>query len=88
MDILQCLPKYGQRLDSEIAEETGGALAKVRERFAQLTGTGEVTTPQTDMFRAWQAGRRVPVPRVGLFPASSTRSETKAAGVGNHAISA
>ena len=44
MDILQCLRKYGQRLDSEIAEETGVALAKVRERFALLTGTGEVIT--------------------------------------------
>jgi transposase InsO family protein len=44
MDILQCLQKYGQRLDSEIAEETGVALARVRERFALLTGTGEVIT--------------------------------------------
>ena len=42
MDILQCLQKYGQRLDSEIAEETGVALARVRERFALLTGTGDV----------------------------------------------
>jgi hypothetical protein len=29
----------------------------------------------------------VPVPCVRLFPTSSTRSETKAAGVGNYAIS-
>src|ERR1700687_3232714 len=42
MDILQCLQKYGQRLDSEIAEETSVALARVRERFALLTRTGGV----------------------------------------------
>jgi hypothetical protein len=50
MDILQCLRKYGQRLDSEIAEETGVALAKVRERFALLTGTGEVITCKLTRF--------------------------------------
>jgi len=50
MDILQCLQKYGQRLDSEIAEETGVALARVRERFALLTGTGEVITCKLTRF--------------------------------------
>src|ERR1022692_2303071 len=42
---------------------------------------------QTDTLREWQACRHVPVPCVRLFPASSNRSETKAAGVGNYAIS-
>ena len=42
---------------------------------------------QTDTVREWQACRHVPVPCVRLFPTSSTRSETKAAGVGNYAIS-
>ena len=42
---------------------------------------------QTDTLREWQACRHVPVPCVRLFPTSSTRSETKAAGVGNFAIS-
>jgi transcription initiation factor IIE alpha subunit len=42
MDILDCLKKYGQRVDSEIAEETGVALSTVRERLAALTGTGQV----------------------------------------------
>ena len=50
MDILQCLQKYGQRLDSEIAEETGVALARVRERFALLTGTGEVISCKLTRF--------------------------------------
>src|ERR1700730_17735147 len=39
-----------QRLDSEIAEETGVALARVRERFALLTGTGEVITCKLTRF--------------------------------------
>ncbi len=42
---------------------------------------------QTDTLREWQACRHVPVSCVRLFPTSSTRSETKAAGVGNYAIS-
>ena len=50
MDILQCLRKYGQRLDSEIAEETGVALANVRERFALLTSTGEVISCKVTRF--------------------------------------
>jgi hypothetical protein len=50
VDILQCLRKHGQRLDSEIAEETGVALATVRERFALLTGTGEVITCKLTRF--------------------------------------
>jgi hypothetical protein len=50
MDILQCLQKYGQRLDSEIADETGVTLAIVRERFALLTGTGKVITYKLTRF--------------------------------------
>jgi hypothetical protein len=50
MDVLQCLKKYGQRLDSEIAEETGIALATVRERLAGLTGTGEVISCKLTRF--------------------------------------
>jgi hypothetical protein len=42
---------------------------------------------QTDTLREWQACRHVLVPCVRLFPTSGTRSETKAAGVGNYAIS-
>src|SRR5215813_9075679 len=40
-EILECLTKHGQRLDSEIAEEIGLPLAKVRERLARLAATGE-----------------------------------------------
>ena len=44
IEILQCLKKYGQRLDSEIAKETGVPLATVRQKFAGLAATGAVIT--------------------------------------------
>jgi DNA-binding IclR family transcriptional regulator len=42
--ILQCLKKHGQRLDSEIAKETGMPLAVVRQHVASLAATGAVIT--------------------------------------------
>ncbi len=41
-DLLACLKKHGQRLDREIADETGLSLTEVRDRFAVLSATGEV----------------------------------------------
>jgi predicted ArsR family transcriptional regulator len=42
--ILECLKKHGQRLDSELAEETGLPIAKVRQRLAELAATGAIIT--------------------------------------------
>ena len=42
--ILQYLKKHGQRLDTEIAKDTGIALATVRERVATLRASGDVIT--------------------------------------------
>jgi transcription initiation factor IIE alpha subunit len=50
VEILECLEMHGQRLDYEIAEETGISLAKVREQFAALTGTGRVITCRITRF--------------------------------------
>jgi predicted ArsR family transcriptional regulator len=44
IEILHCLKKHGERLDSEIAEEMGMPLATVRERLAGLAATGLVVT--------------------------------------------
>ena len=41
-DVLQCLKKYGQRLDLEIAAEMRVPLAKVRSDLAELSATGAV----------------------------------------------
>ena len=40
IETLQCLKKHGQRLDSEIAKETGMPLAAVRTGAAGLASTG------------------------------------------------
>jgi hypothetical protein len=42
VEILDCLRKYGQRLDLEIAKETGVPLESVREQLAALAATGAV----------------------------------------------
>ena len=60
MEILDCLKKYGQRLDVEIAKETGVPLEMVRQRIAALAATGAVITCNLTRFEkgqrmeAWQ----------------------------------
>ncbi len=60
IDTLQCLKKYGQRLDLEIAKETGVPLATVRKELADLAATGAVITCTLTRFEngkridAWQ----------------------------------
>jgi predicted ArsR family transcriptional regulator len=60
IDTLQCLKKYGQRLDMEIAREMGVPLATVRRRLADLEATREVITCSLTRFEngkqidAWQ----------------------------------
>jgi len=50
IDILQCLKKHGERLDSQIAEETGVPLETVRQRAAGLAATGAVITCNVTRF--------------------------------------
>ena len=54
--ILHCLTKYGQRLDSELAKETGVPLAKVRQRLAELAATGAIITCNLTRF---ENGKRI-----------------------------
>jgi transcription initiation factor IIE alpha subunit len=49
-DILQCLKKHGERLDSEIAEEMGMSLSRVREGLARLAAAGEIITCNVTRF--------------------------------------
>ena len=44
VEVFVCLKKYGQRLDIEIAKETGIPLDEVRTRLVALAATGAVTT--------------------------------------------
>jgi hypothetical protein len=50
------LKKYGQRLDLEIAHETGVPLATVRQRLAGLAATGAVITCTLTRF---EKGKRI-----------------------------
>jgi predicted ArsR family transcriptional regulator len=60
IDVLECLKKYGQRLDLEIAKEVGVPLATVRLRLAGLAAEGAITTCSLTRFEhgkridAWQ----------------------------------
>ena len=60
MEVMQCLKKYGQRLDLEIAKEMGLPLALVRQRLAGLAATGAIITCSLTRFEngkqidAWQ----------------------------------
>lgn len=56
IDILECLRKYGQRLDLELARETGLPLATVRERLVALAASGAVITCSLTRF---EKGKRV-----------------------------
>ena len=56
VEILECLKKYGQRLDLEIAKETGVPLATVRTWLAGLAATGEVVTCTLTRF---EKGKRI-----------------------------
>ncbi len=56
MDVLECLKKYGQRLDLEIAKETGVPLATVRMRLAGLAATGAIITCNLTRF---ERGKRI-----------------------------
>ena len=56
IEILNCLKKYGQRLDLEIAKEMGLPLAVVRQRLAGLAATGAVITCSLTRF---EGGKRI-----------------------------
>jgi len=56
VEILQCLKKYGQRLDLEIAKEMGVPLATVRQQLAGLAATGAIITCNLTRF---EGGKRI-----------------------------
>ena len=56
LEVMECLKKYGQRLDLEIAKEMGVPLATVRQRLACLAAKGEVITCNLTRF---EGGKRI-----------------------------
>jgi predicted ArsR family transcriptional regulator len=75
-EVLQCLKKYGQRLDLEIAEEMRVPLATVRRRLTELSAAGDVVMCQLTRYdggktiEAWQCrvSGYVPAPAPGRKP--------------------
>ena len=68
MDVLECLKKHGQRLDSEIAEETGVALATVHERLDVLARSGAVIACKLTRFENGIAVDALLYRASGYFP--------------------
>ena len=78
MEIFECLKKYGQRLDLEIAKETGVPLATVRTELAALAASGKIIMCKLTRFDhghrtdAWQCRAsgyyppRAPAPKPDL----------------------
>lgn len=72
-DVLACLRKYGQRLDLEIAKETGVPLGTVRRELTELAASGAVILCTLTRFErgtrvdAWQCrvSGYVPPPAAG-----------------------
>jgi hypothetical protein len=56
IETLQCLKKYGQRLDLEIAKEIGVPLSTVRQQLTGLAVAGEVITCKLTRF---EGGKRI-----------------------------
>jgi predicted ArsR family transcriptional regulator len=79
-ETLQCLKKYGQRLDLELAKEMGVPLATVRQQLAGLAAAGEVVTCNLTRFEggksitAWQCrvSGYIPPPAPGRKAKSTT----------------
>ncbi len=80
--IIQCLKKHGQLLDSEIAEETGIPLAKVRGSLTDLSERGEISSCSVTRFNKGKpvegflcriAGY-IPPPAAGRKPAAKNKN--------------
>jgi hypothetical protein len=77
IETLECLKKYGQRLDLEIAREMRVPLATVRRRLVALAGKREIVMCDLTRFEggkridAWQCrvSGYVPPPAPGRKPA-------------------
>jgi len=54
--VLECLKEHGQRLDLEIAKETGVPLTIVRDELAALAATGQVIVCNLTRF---EHGKRI-----------------------------
>ena len=69
--VLECLRKHGQRLDHEIASETGLPLADVHVSLAVLVKAGSVMTCKLTRFERGQRTEALQCRCAGYFPPRS-----------------
>jgi len=79
MEVLQCLKKYGQRLDLEIAKETGVPLAAVRKELAALAASGEIIMCKLTRFDHGQRTDAWQCRAAGYYPKSASGPKPKPA---------
>ena len=70
-DILNYLKKYGQRLDTEIAEATGLPLPTVHELIEQLAAQGEIMKCKVTRYEGEVAHTGIQCRMAGSIPPSS-----------------
>lgn len=76
-EILNYLKQRGERLDSEIAEETGIPLADVRLRLSELSKRGEIIQCHSTRFRNGKKSEGMLCRLAGCGPASSPLRKKK-----------
>ena len=77
-EILKYLKDRGERLDSEIATDTGISLENVRLHVSALSARGEVMLP-VDSIQQRQEERGLALPHRGLYSACRSRQEIQSA---------
>ena len=77
MDILACLKKYGQRLDSELASEMNMSLADVRTRLAKLSDAGQVIACKLTRFENGKPVDALVYRAFGYFPPAAPGRKPK-----------
>jgi predicted ArsR family transcriptional regulator len=77
MDVLEYLKKHGQRLDLEIAKETGVPLAAVRRELAALAASGEIIMCKLTRFNHGQRTDAWQCRASGYFPPLSPDPKPK-----------
>jgi hypothetical protein len=77
--VLECLKKHGQRLDLEIASETGVPLAAVREQLASLAATGAIVACSLTRFEGGKRTDALQCRMSGYVPPQAPGRKSKAA---------
>jgi predicted ArsR family transcriptional regulator len=77
--VLECLKKHGQRLDLEIARETGVPLATVREQLVSLAATGAIVACSLTRFESGKRTDALQCRMSGYVPPQAPGRKAKAA---------